>query len=317
MSPTPPSLKTYRLLVRRLPAETLFGRLAAVIVASLALPALALLALAFGRQGIPLQALFMPLLVMALAGIAALLTAYHLLAPFRVALHALQAHLKSGDVLPVATDLDGDTGHLLQRLRKLIERSAEQRSRLDELTSYDPLTGLPGRHSAADYLRLALSLAERSEQKFSVALLELDSHRVIRENLGPEAAQRALSVTGEFLRMRLKRRTDWVGRWTDSSFITVVISDPRSTADYLDDLCAEFARQMRGFEGIGLNLNAGLTDLRPNDNTGICIGRAQVALDSAKQEGRHRVVAHLPTTLQPADTDDMLSCAFRGRAVIP
>ena len=313
MQALPTSLRIYRRLIRRLPAVELQGRLINAALGVLSLPVLGLLTVA-AIAPLSLQTAA-PLVVLALLPCGLLLHWLfgHLLAPLRMTILALRTYNRERIVTPIPTDLDGGIGELMRQVRKLMEANRDLAHGIEELSSCDPLTGLPGRHSADEYVRLALSLAERAEQKFSVALLELNRHDGLSEQFGHAAVRRGLSFCGEFLRIRLKRRSDWVGRWSEQGFITVMISDPRNAVDYLNDLARDFARQMRGFEGVGLTLNIGLTDLRPGDSPASCLARAQVALLTASAENRGRVVAQMPGSLAVPGHDGLLSGALRAQ----
>ncbi|TXH03326.1 MAG: GGDEF domain-containing protein [Nevskiaceae bacterium] len=318
MSVPSPTLKIYRRLIRRLPAAELQGRLSSAALGVLSLPVLCLLFYAIGRQPGLLGAALLATLALLPCGLLLHALLGHLLAPLQMTLLALRTYHRERIVMPIPTDLDGETGELMRQVRKLMEANRDLARGIQELSACDPLTGLPGRRSADEYLRLALSLAERSEQTFCIALLELHRHDTVRERFGHDAARRGLSLCGEFLRIRLKRRSDWVGRWSDYGFIAVMISDPHNAVDYLEDLSRDFAHQMRGFEGVGLRLDIGLTDLRSGDTSATCLARVQIALLAAGDEDRGRVVAHMPATLAAgAGDDERLSDALRARALIP
>lgn len=304
MQAAPSSLRIYRRLILRLPAAALQGRLSCAALGLLSLPPIGLLVAATLSQASLLTAAPLAVLALLPCGLLLYWLLGQLLAPLRMVLLALRTYNREHIVTPIPTDLDGDMGDLMRQVRKLMEANRDLARGIEELSAYDPLTGLPGRRSADDYVRLALSLAERAEQKFSVALLEMKDYKAIREQFGHDTVRRGLSLCGEFLRIRLKRRSDWVGRWGEHGFIAVMISDPRNAVDYLDDLARDFAKQMRGFEGVGLRLNIGLTDLRPSDSAMNCLARAQLALMTACDENQDRVVAQMAGGLPISDADD-------------
>lgn len=267
MTPTPPSLRRYRPLARWLPFSHLDEQLAALLLAALALPLLALLvsALLPGplTPGLTLAALLPATLA---AAVFALWGLRQLLAPLRMAQAALQLPPVPGRVPPLPTDLGGDMGQLLRDLRTALESADRQRESLQTLSFDDPLTGLPNRRFAGEYLRMALHAAERTGARLSVALIDPEHIARLNEQRGTEAGDRAIRALGDFLRQWLKRKSDWVGRWQGDQFLAVMFSDHNQVIEYLENLKREFARQMQGFEDRGLRINLGIAELRKHES---------------------------------------------------
>ena len=185
-------------------------------------------------------------------------------------------------------------GDLLRGVRMSLESGEERRNQLRQMATEDALTGLPSRRNADEYLRLAHGAAERSGNSLSIAILDLDHFKNINDTFGRDTGDHALKTTAEFLKLWLRRRSDWIGRWTGDQFIAVIFEPVGDAVQFLDNLRREFARQMRGFENTGLSLSIGAAELRRNETLENCLKHAGEALHAAKLEGRNRVVAPQP-----------------------
>jgi diguanylate cyclase (GGDEF)-like protein len=278
------TLKFYRRLGRWLPFYSLGDKVCAAAFLAINLPLLAMLGFALANGSSPDPDALMLTLVATLAGSALALWALkHLLAPVRHAEHALQMYRSESRVLPLPTDLGDDMGQLLRDLRRMLETAEERRSQLDLLNFVDPLTGLPNRRNAENYLKLSSAASERAGGRLSVAMIDLDNYDEVVERLGTEGGDRALKVTGDFLDLWFKRKTDWMGRWSGSRFIAVVFADQPTTADYVANVGREFSRQMRSFDGHALLLASGVAEVRRHEDIHACVRRAAEALHASRR----------------------------------
>lgn len=292
MKPNPITLSHYRRLARWLPSRQLDGQLSSLIALAGALPLLGLLAGSLLPRG-PAAALVL-LGILAGSGLA-LWAVQQLLAPLHMAQAALRLRAGQGRVQPLPTDLGGDLGELLRELRGALETEAAQGQSLQALSFDDPLTGLPNRRFAGEYLRLALHAAERTGSRLTVALI--DPAHIARRNEegGLEAGDRAIQELGGFLREWLKRKSDWVGRWQEDQFIAVMFSEYNQASEYLENLKREFARRMQHAEGGPLHINIGLAEMRKHEG---------LREFSERLETELRLEKHMETRLPPAPDGD-------------
>ena len=113
--------------------------------------------------------------------------------------------------------LGPSVSHALDRTR-LIEdkRQAEQRLFLE--TFHDSLTGLPNRALFLDRLdRVYQQSRRQSSHLFALLYLNLDGFRVVRDSLGPAAADRLLIETSQRI-LRSVRSADTVARMEGDEF---------------------------------------------------------------------------------------------------
>lgn len=85
----------------------------------------------------------------------------------------------------------------------------------------DPLTGAYRRAFAAQQLEAALKRSLRRGEPLSVLMIDLDRFKVINDQYGRQAGDKALAAVGSLLRGGL-RDTDIVGRYGGDEFIVVL-----------------------------------------------------------------------------------------------
>ena len=302
MYPNTVTLKHYRQLARHLPFYRLRDKLCAVVGGAILVPVLGLAFLA-GRGASAGDAALALLVFVGASVSVAVWALFHFLAPLRMTQSALRAYRDEHRVLPLPTDLNDEMGELLRSVRSTLESVDEQRAQIDHEAAHDRLTALPNRRAAEDYLRLAAHAAESSGARLSVALIHVDPVRAINDEHGQAAGDRALAGTAEFLKLWVRRKSDWLGRWTGAGFIAVMFCDEDSASALFDNLRREFARQMRDFEGTALWLTAGISERRRHEDISHCLKRADEALTHARnpdQEAPEGGVSGRVRPLRPA-----------------
>ncbi|HLO65226.1 MAG TPA: EAL domain-containing protein [Azonexus sp.] len=111
---------------------------------------------------------------------------------------------------------DGAVTHFVAIFSDLSERR-EAAERIQYLSSYDSLTGLPNRSLFADRLEQSLLNARRFERGTAVILLDLDRFRVINDTLGPPTGDEVLIEVARRLSLQV-REGDTVGRRGGNEF---------------------------------------------------------------------------------------------------
>ncbi|PPE74864.1 hypothetical protein C3942_04095 [Solimonas fluminis] len=275
MKPAPVTLAPYRRLARWLPFRQLEAQLSALVGLAGLLPLLALLA-GLLVPGAPRASLVL-LGVLTGTGLA-LWGVQQLLAPLRMAQAALRLRAAEGRVQPLPTDLGGDMGELLREVRRALEAEVSQGQSLQALSLDDALTGLPNRRFAAEYLRLAVHVAERTGARLTVALVDPEHISRVNEQGGMDAGDQAIRGLGTFLRQWLKRKSDWLGRWQEDQFLAVMFSEHNQAAEYLENLRREFGRRMQDFPGGPLKINVGLAELRKHETLKDFVERLETEL---------------------------------------
>jgi diguanylate cyclase (GGDEF)-like protein len=110
-------------------------------------------------------------------------------------LYAPEAGFFDEEEMKLLTELAGDISFALQ--------SISRQEKLDYLSYYDPLTGLPNRTLFNDRLEQRISTAQGDRQIFSVIMLDLERFRNINDSLGRQAGDTLLLQVGRRLKNAL------------------------------------------------------------------------------------------------------------------
>ena len=120
---------------------------------------------------------------------------------------------------------------------------AEAHDKLEHLSLYDSLTGLPNRQLFFDRLEQMVLFATRSREPFTVLMMDLDLFKDVNDQLGHEAGDRLLEQVGERL-AHVVRRSDTVARLGGDEFAAILttahsIEGAIIVAEKLSDVIAE------------------------------------------------------------------------------
>jgi diguanylate cyclase (GGDEF)-like protein len=185
---------------------------------------------------------------------------------------------------------------LLTRITNRLERSRLLRA----LAETDALTGVANRHKSTQVIEHFLSLANRQQQPFCLALLDIDHFKRVNDRYGHATGDEVLRRLGDTLR-RAFRGEDVVARWGGEEFVVGMYGMHRD--DGVQRL-AEMLEVWRQEEFSGnenehfrVTFSAGVAEY-PADGTDLLTlyRAADRALYQAKAAGRNRV---LPAGWQP------------------
>ncbi|MDQ6679447.1 MAG: EAL domain-containing protein, partial [Pseudomonadota bacterium] len=167
---------------------------------------------------------------------------------------------------------------------------AEQK--VQELASYDSLTGLPNRNMFLTELDRALGRARRQQQSCAVCFIDLDRFKTINDRLGHSAGDLLLKMMGGRLREAL-RDCDLVARLGGDEFVVLIegssdVADLTSVAQkMLAALGEPFTLRGSSFTITG-SIGIGLF---PDDGADAAslLGHADAAMYLAKARGKNNV----------------------------
>lgn len=193
-----------------------------------------------------------------------------------------------------------DPGELAARARTQIRRKSYAdalRDRLEEsleMAVTDPLTGLHNRRYILSRLRQGLDVMERSGERVSVALIDIDHFKRINDSWGHQAGDRVLRGFAERLGREL-RAVDVAGRYGGEEFLVVFINAGADCALEAAERCrAAMAREpfvvASSGESLSVTLSAGVSEARIGDDIDDLLARADTALYEAKSAGRNQVI---------------------------
>jgi diguanylate cyclase (GGDEF)-like protein len=158
----------------------------------------------------------------------------------------------------------------------VIER-ADRMSRLSDMASTDPLTGLPNRRAWDARVEQVLA----SGQHFTVAMIDFDFFKEYNDTYGHPAGDRLLKETAAIWREQL-RTGDLLARLGGEEFGLLLLDcDPARAAEVIERL-----RKLIYGER---TCSAGFAARRPGESAEAVMARADGALYEAKSSGRDRV----------------------------
>lgn len=125
---------------------------------------------------------------------------------------------------PLPVETDAVRQNILQSASRLVGLARDHwhmQERLLHEARHDALTGLPNRAVAEDRMEQALARAARRHQLFAVLCIDLDSFKVVNDNLGHYAGDELLKAVATRLRSRV-RHSDTVARIGGDEFLAIV-----------------------------------------------------------------------------------------------
>jgi diguanylate cyclase (GGDEF)-like protein/PAS domain S-box-containing protein len=181
---------------------------------------------------------------------------------------------------------------LAERVGSTLE-AIRLRSRLQEQSIRDPLTGLYNRRYLDDALRRELQHARRQQLPVSAVMLDIDRFKLLNDAHGHEIGDRALRAVAKTISGNV-RQGDIVCRYGGEEFVVLLVGEPQDVAalkaERIRDAVACLDMGTAGDGTIKLTVSAGVseTGLRPLDGLSL-LRRADRALYQAKNDGRNLV----------------------------
>ena len=188
-------------------------------------------------------------------------------------------------------------------------------SQIQKQSFQDPLSGALNRRGIEEKLAIELKRINRSRQKLSLALIDVDHFKAINDTQGHAAGDAALRGVVDAISERL-RAYDYLGRFGGDEFLLLLPQTPWQDSLIVADRVDHAVRRLAVLpNGQSLTISIGITEAIPNDDPTTALARADKALYQAKTAGRSccRVVLaesipEIPTTttLQPTSEPDLL-----------
>lgn len=178
----------------------------------------------------------------------------------------------------------------------------------------DELTSLPNRRDMRGQLEAEFSRYQRSEQHFSVILLDIDHFKTINDNYGHDAGDIVLIKFADALR-DVCRKMDTAARWGGEEFLVLLpetsLVEALAMAERLR-LRISRLEVAYGNKTIRLTASCGVCSINSAGDLGSLLKQADIALYQAKLRGRNIVVPqtgdenlyHHTAELAGADTQE-------------
>ncbi len=182
-----------------------------------------------------------------------------------------------------------------ERLRGDYERQLremqEQKDHFQRASLTDLLTGLYNRRGFEEELIKESKRARRSEEAFTVILLDLDDFKQINDEYGHRTGDESLRIVANALRSSA-RETDVLARYGGEEF-TVLLpgSSPRGARNFFDRTREDVANSSERQLGFTLRISAGAASFPADaDDPNRLLEAADTAMYQAKRRGKDQFV---------------------------
>lgn len=185
-------------------------------------------------------------------------------------------------------------GLLVTRARQREKELRELASRLEELSSRDPLTQLYNRRHLMARLDEELARVRRG-RPLAVLMVDLDKFKRVNDQQGHQRGDEVLVAIAEAL-AGTTREVDVPGRYGGDEFVVLLPDTPPGAAELAGE------RLVTAVRSVGLSFDAeepvtasvGLSHARPGDEARGLIQRADALAYRAKEGGGDRLVSEEP-----------------------
>jgi diguanylate cyclase (GGDEF)-like protein len=179
-----------------------------------------------------------------------------------------------------------------QNMSELLAQVEQKNALLKRLSITDKLTGLNNRIKIDEVLSSNLHMFERYDNVFSVILIDIDHFKKVNDTYGHPVGDEILKDFASILKKHA-RITDVVGRWGGEEFM-IIASETDSVGATKFATSIKKAINEYEFPKIGrVTASFGLSQISVGDSIEDVVNRADLALYSAKESGRNKVVCGL------------------------
>lgn len=171
-------------------------------------------------------------------------------------------------------------------------------SKLEEMATRDPLTGLLNRREMAKVLDDELERAQRYQRPMAVLWIDFDHFKDVNDTYGHAAGDSVLRATSRLL-LESVRSVDSIGRFGGEEFVIVLpemdLEEARDTAERLRRKVAEAPQPLGDGRSAPLTISVGIAVYPEHGQTAaVLCAAADKAMYLAKDRGRNCVaMAHL------------------------
>ena len=164
-------------------------------------------------------------------------------------------------------------------------RNDTQRLQLEQLATFDPLTGIRNRRAMDDELQGAVASASRTQLPYALVMLDLDHFKRINDTHGHSVGDKVLVQVAQLLERNL-RQVDSLFRFGGEEFVILLTNTRKEGLEsVIRSLRQKMADELIGPDG-PVTASFGAALLRPHESSEAWLARADAALYRAKDAGR-------------------------------
>lgn len=195
--------------------------------------------------------------------------------------------------------LNGAVDYITKPIRPVIVKARikthitikNQRDALFYTSSHDQLTGLYNRHHLNEEGGRNFSRAQRSQDKFSVIMLDIDHFKAVNDTYGHLSGDKVLVAVSSLFK-KFKRNEDFVTRYGGEEFVILLdncgIAEAKEKAENLRQRIERLSP-----DGINISASFGVAEFNNSHNSfEELLKDADKALYMAKDKGRNLVVVY-------------------------
>lgn len=194
-------------------------------------------------------------------------------------------------LLPTFSVIGGHMSALREQLHSSNHELKAAVERISELAITDDLTGINNRRQMMNLIRGELERVERSQQVFSIALIDLDHFKQINDQYGHVTGDNVLGIFAKALDVN-SRTMDSVGRYGGEEFLLIMPETQADVAETVVKRLQAMTAKLR-FKTLDKNsvvrFSAGVTAYHLGDDLESLLSRADRALYQAKESGRNQI----------------------------
>jgi len=193
--------------------------------------------------------------------------------------------------------LDKERCQLEARVQQRTQELSEANSKLEQLATSDPLTGIGNRRRMTMQITRELERSRRHHHPLTLLMVDIDHFKQVNDSHGHDAGDRAIVAVARTLALGV-RSIDMASRFGGEEFVLLLPeTDTALAVSAAERLRAEVeALQVADDQSqtIRLTISIGVASADPDgvvDTVSTLLIRADRALYRAKNEGRNRVVS--------------------------
>lgn len=171
------------------------------------------------------------------------------------------------------------------------------RKKIWDMATQDYLTGTVNRREIDAKLAKLIKLADRSESKLSLILLDIDHFKKFNDSFGHLAGDLCLKAVAEVIKKQAGRITDIVGRYGGEEFVVILpATDIKGATQIANNILEgihmiDLKPHIEQASPISATLGVVETDSEIDTSPEKLMNRADQALYEGKQNGRDQVIA--------------------------